>query len=163
VDEVVRAVNIVLGTADLELCGAADQNGDGAVTIDEVVDAVRQILYGCEAVPGVDFLVRACRSIENPEGEVFVVRFVDPDQIALAERIASGKAPNRIVSGRLRCGDGGFNRGWSWHLIPTTTELVEASIELCDGCPSFVESDLPYWLRIGRYCPWSTEILRRLD
>lgn len=163
VDEVVRGVGILLGLAELASCPAADRDGNEIVTVDELVESVRHLLYGCNQAPFRTFLVRACSSLENPEGETFFVRFVDPEMISLAERIAAGKEPQRIVTGRLRCGDGGFNRGWSWHLDPNSTSLVEASIELCDGCPSFVEAELDYWLRLGRYCPWSTEILRPLD
>ena len=39
---------------------------------------------------------------------------------------------------------------------------VEGSIELCDGCPSFVESDLDYWIDVvSSYCPWSSEVMAR--
>ena len=46
VDELVKAVNIALGTADVSLCAAADRNGDG-VKIDELVRAVGAALKGC--------------------------------------------------------------------------------------------------------------------
>jgi hypothetical protein len=61
------------------------------------------------------------------------------------------------VNGRLAAGHGGFNLGWSWHLDPDAWNLVEASVELCDGTPSFVEEDIPYWLEnVGSFCPWSS-------
>jgi hypothetical protein len=40
VDELIRAVRIVLGTVDLSTCPAADVNGDGRVRVDEVIRAV---------------------------------------------------------------------------------------------------------------------------
>jgi hypothetical protein len=40
VDEVIQAVRIALGLAEVEVCSAADLNADGAVTIDEIVSAV---------------------------------------------------------------------------------------------------------------------------
>lgn len=47
VDEIVRAVNIALGTVEPETCVAADRGGDGAVTVDELVAAVARALTGC--------------------------------------------------------------------------------------------------------------------
>lgn len=49
VDEIVRAVNIALGTVAVETCVAADSGGDGAVTVDELVAAVARALAGCGA------------------------------------------------------------------------------------------------------------------
>ncbi len=47
IDEVIRAVNIALGSQDLTVCGAADRNHDGNVTIDEIVAAVNFALANC--------------------------------------------------------------------------------------------------------------------
>lgn len=47
VDELVRAVNIALGSIASELCGAADANVDGTVAIDELIRAVNNLLGGC--------------------------------------------------------------------------------------------------------------------
>lgn len=61
----------------------------------------------------------------------------------------------KFVSGAIRAGGGGHNTGWSWHF--SDAALVDATIELCDGKPSFVEADLNYWLNtVGRFCPWSS-------
>ncbi|MEM4471678.1 MAG: hypothetical protein QXN61_05775, partial [Zestosphaera sp.] len=39
-------------------------------------------------------------------------------------------------------------------------EVADATIELCDGMPSFVESELEYWLNVvKRYCPWNTKVI----
>jgi hypothetical protein len=46
VDELVRGVNLALGTPTAE-CPAFDRNGDGLVTIDELVRAVNSALNGC--------------------------------------------------------------------------------------------------------------------
>jgi photosystem II stability/assembly factor-like uncharacterized protein len=47
VDELVRAVNVALGSAALSTCKAADGDCDGSVTVDELVSAVRAALEGC--------------------------------------------------------------------------------------------------------------------
>jgi hypothetical protein len=84
-----------------------------------------------------------------------------PDQIAEAEALLAGRS-HKILSGVLQRGDGGVNRPWSWHLDPSTVSFAEIAIELCDGCPSFVERDLEYWIgTVGRYCPWTTEVIAR--
>jgi hypothetical protein len=47
VNELVKAVNIALGTTELGECTAADGSADGAVTVNELVTAVRNALEGC--------------------------------------------------------------------------------------------------------------------
>ena len=47
VDEIVRAVNIALGSIDVSQCSRADGNNDGFVTVDEIVTAVNNALNGC--------------------------------------------------------------------------------------------------------------------
>jgi len=47
IDELVTAVNIALGAADVSDCLAVDRNGNGKVSIDELVLAVNAALNGC--------------------------------------------------------------------------------------------------------------------
>jgi hypothetical protein len=48
---------------------------------------------------------------------------------------------------------------WSWHVDPSQAEFAIAAIEVCDGCPSFVESELEYWVEtVEGYCPWLAEV-----
>ncbi len=47
IDELLKAVNIALGTVGAEVCPTVDRNGDGVVTIDELVLAVSAALNGC--------------------------------------------------------------------------------------------------------------------
>jgi hypothetical protein len=47
IDELLRAVNIALGTLAIDLCPAIDRNGDGRAGIDELVAAVNAALTGC--------------------------------------------------------------------------------------------------------------------
>jgi phosphohistidine phosphatase SixA len=51
VDELVRGVNIALGTLTLDACPALDRNGDGQVTIEELLAAVSVAINGCAPVP----------------------------------------------------------------------------------------------------------------
>jgi hypothetical protein len=45
--ELIRGVNIALGTLDLPACSAIDSSANGAVTIDELIAAVSAALNGC--------------------------------------------------------------------------------------------------------------------
>lgn len=47
VDEIVRGVNIALGTLSVAECLSFDTDGSGTVTVDEVVRALTNALSGC--------------------------------------------------------------------------------------------------------------------
>jgi hypothetical protein len=47
VDELVITVGIARGQLRLNLCQAADADGDDSLTIDELVSAVDRSLHGC--------------------------------------------------------------------------------------------------------------------
>ena len=92
------------------------------------------------------------------EGERFRVRTTSPTTAsALDARRHSGTVG--VVSGRLARGDGGFNGPWSWHLDPAAIEVPDVAIELCDGRPSMVQTDLDYWVEtVGAFCPWAARV-----
>jgi hypothetical protein len=95
-------------------------------------------------------------------GEHFVIQVESPAQVsALETRLASGA--EGVISGQLVSGDGGFNAPWSWHMAPATVEAPDLAIEVCDGRPSMVEADLPYWLdTVGQFCPWGARVVERV-
>jgi hypothetical protein len=47
VDELITGVNIALGATPLSACPVFDPSGDGAVTVDEILQAVNNALNGC--------------------------------------------------------------------------------------------------------------------
>lgn len=99
------------------------------------------------------FLVRQC-------DQTFHLLIRDPRTIAEAE--SQLERPTKHVTGRLLAGDGGFNQPWSWHLDPDRVGFADASIELCDGCPSHIEENLNYWVNVvGQFCPWASKVVRR--
>lgn len=49
IDELLRGVNIALGSLSVSACGRLDQSADGAVSVDEIVSAVGRALDGCPA------------------------------------------------------------------------------------------------------------------
>ena len=91
--------------------------------------------------------------------EQFRVRIEDPAEIAQARAlINSGSTIN--VTGQILRGHGGFNTGYTWHLKPSTVELVDLTIELCDGMPSYVEENVDYYVdTVKQYCPWGARIM----
>lgn len=50
VDELIRMVNIALGTSGLDVCRSGDRDENGVITIDEIVAGVRGALEGCVTV-----------------------------------------------------------------------------------------------------------------
>jgi hypothetical protein len=89
----------------------------------------------------------------------FFVRAVDEATIAKLEaRRHSGV--EGVIIGRVAKGDGGFNSPWTWHLVPSTVDVVDLSIELCDGTPSYVEAHRDEWISTVRdYCPWGAKVV----
>lgn len=62
-----------------------------------------------------------------------------------------------IIRLSASCGD--LNKGWSWIHKPNAWTLADASIELCDGSPQYVEDHLDEYVDVvGAYCPWSSRL-----
>ena len=94
--------------------------------------------------------------------EVFVVAITDEEAIAEAEASLAGRK-DMFPIGRVAMGDGGFNSGYHWHLVPESVRMTEYAIELCDGLPSHVERNPEGWAASARFfCPWSGKITKRL-
>jgi hypothetical protein len=94
-------------------------------------------------------------------GETFRAAVTDTAEIRLlTQRMEAGT--RGVISGELRPGAGGFNGGWGWHMDPETVHVADMAIELCDGRPSMVQSDLSYWIgTVGQFCPWGAKVLLR--
>ena len=82
------------------------------------------------------------------------------DQLAkpLAER--SQHINGRILKNEWMCD---INFKWSWYFDPSDWALADASIELCDGNPQYVEEHLEEYIGTGRYCPWSSKVYREVN
>ncbi|MEJ6022303.1 BP74-related protein [Ramlibacter sp. PS4R-6] len=92
-----------------------------------------------------------------PASEEFRIATASPAFIAqVREQLRLPEAQRQLfVAGAIRAGGAGHNLAWSWHFADAS--LVQAAIELCDGRPSMVEANLPYWLdTVKSFCPWSS-------
>jgi hypothetical protein len=87
--------------------------------------------------------------------ETFCVYITDPATVQLAYENYQNQNTKHI-SGTISAGDGGFNQPWHWHLLPDSVRLVDVSIEVCDGKPSYVESGFI----TGIYCPWTSKVTK---
>src|SRR6266850_2477334 len=121
---------------------------------------VRMMTSGRAALLLVAFLVSGCGPAARPpsavahfdvSGERFQVVVSDAATIDVLQRLARGEPAPSIPNGRLVRGSG--NEPWHWRL--EDVQMADATTEVCDGRPSYVEAHLDEFLAIGRYCPWT--------
>jgi hypothetical protein len=90
------------------------------------------------------------------QNETFVLAIAT--ERALRDAIDCLEGRKRLIPiGEIAIGDGGFNRGQSWHLKPETVRFAEVAMEVCDGRPSDVGN-----ITARVFCPWSARIVQRL-
>lgn len=85
-----------------------------------------------------------------------MVPLCDPETIARAREIIDqgGAVPPVIVVASIAAGADGINRDhlapgfpeWSWHVIEWQADFAELTIEILDGWPGYVESDVDGWI-----------------
>jgi hypothetical protein len=91
-------------------------------------------------------------------GETFRTHLSGQENIAKVHQAIRDRAGAGIPIGRIYRGTQ-VNTGHRWHL--RNVRLVEATIELCDGRPSDLDSNLSYWVdTVKRYCPWGAKPVR---
>ena len=95
-------------------------------------------------------------TFKTPAGS-FIARIDDPASVDRAREAFDGDGLAGIPNGRIVEGDGGVNIGHNWHL--EDVELVDATIEACDGTADFVDENLDVYLELGNYCPWSAVVV----
>lgn len=89
--------------------------------------------------------------------ETYKIELVTPEQIEHVKALLAGSEEGQIPLGTVVRGDPGVNAPWSWHIDPATLEFADATIELCDGLPSFVEEEI---VTSPDYCPWSAVAIK---
>ena len=115
ISELIRGVNIALGSQSLDTCFAFDANGDGQVSIAELIQAVNNALNGCPRAaaievrsPVADLVIAAgtvAVAIDLPDGTDLdsVVVTLDGDDVTgdLNVRAIRGVRSTGIVEGSL--------------------------------------------------------------
>jgi hypothetical protein len=95
-------------------------------------------------------------------GEEFKVWVTAPGAIEQILDLQAGESQAGIPNGRILRGSGEaeHNAPWSWHLDPEQIDMAEFTVEVCDGTPSFVQSEVDYFVdTVGQYCPWSARLV----
>lgn len=96
----------------------------------------------------------------------FIAKTSDPEVIGKIEEELERPLDERTlhINGNIERGDGGHNSDWSWHFTPNEWDMVEMSVEVCDGRPQMVEDSLDYWVdQVGYFCPWSSRIAGEVE
>ena len=104
-------------------------------------------------------------------GDSYLLPLTDSLDIADARAlIAEGpqSGVGSIVVARIAAGSDGVNRDvlapgeppWSWH-VTAFVGFADAAIEICDGWPGYVESDVDGWIANtnGTVCFWSYTVV----
>jgi hypothetical protein len=100
------------------------------------------------------------------EGERFRVWTTNPQTIHDLHELQRGTSTANIPNGRILRGPGRarHNAPYHWHLDPQDIAMADATIEVCDGLPSYVEENVEEFVeRVGRYCPWAAELVELRD
>jgi hypothetical protein len=175
----VQSVTVEDGHATVNLTGTILIGGE----CDEprVVESIRYTVLAFEGVNTVTVLFNGSPLFTDPDdgeltGGVLATFAVGDEQFKLWTTnettieqlfaLQAGESQANIPNGPLLLGPGvaNHNAPWSWHFDPEQTEMAEVTIELCDGTPSYVEENLDEWMeQVGRYCPWSAELVSLED
>lgn len=92
-------------------------------------------------------------------GEQYSIFVTNNETIEVVFAVQRGESEATIPNGLIVEGAVFYNQPWSWHIDSEDIHMAEMTIELYDGLPSFVESELEYWLEtVHRYAPWSATI-----
>ena len=89
--------------------------------------------------------------------QTYKVELATPELIQHAKDLMNGATQQgRIPNGKVVRDDPGVNAPWSWHIDPSTLEFADATTEVCDGLPEYVEDEI---VTSDYYCPWSAEVI----
>jgi hypothetical protein len=115
-----------------------------------VAVAVAAALSGCVQQPTV-------ATFEVAGQGTYKIELATPELIQHANDLFEGKTEDgRIPIGLVVRDDPGVNAPWTWHIDPSTLEFADATIEVCDGLPSYVEDGT---VTSDYYCPWLATII----
>ena len=121
-------------------------------------------------------LLASCADAVNPvlkdgvlatfdvNGEFFSVFITNTETIDQLVALWRGESSATIPSGRVVKGGVPYNSPWSWHIDSEDITMAEATVELCDGTPSYLEWHLDEWIEtVGYFCPWAAKLILVVD
>ena len=117
--------------------------------------AVALMLGGCAPAEPAD-PEPVVATFEVAGDETYKVELATPELIEHAQQLLAGEQVAAIPNGTVVRDDPGVNEPWSWHIDPSTLAFADATIEVCDGLPQFVEDGT---LTSDVYCPWSATVV----
>ena len=113
------------------------------------------------SVPEFEAGVLATFSVQSERYSIFIT---NPRTVEDVIALWNGRSNAKIPSGRVLKGRVDYNKAWSWHIDSEDIHMAEATIELCDGLPSYVEAHLDEWIEtVGYFCPWSAVLVDLKD
>ena len=111
--------------------------------------------------PGLENGVLATFSVQSERHSISIT---NPQTIEQVIALWNGQSTVNIPGGRVHKGHVAYNKTWSWHIDSGDVTMAEATIELCDGLPSYVEAHLDDWIQtVGYCCPWSAKLVALKD
>ncbi|NTV80318.1 MAG: hypothetical protein HGA24_02725 [Candidatus Aminicenantes bacterium] len=121
------------------------------------------LLLACSSPTGPD-LENGVLATFRVHTERYSIFITNPQTIEDVIALWNGQSTANIPSGRVRKGRVAYNKPWSWHIDSEDIAMAEATIELCDGVPSYIEAHLDDWIAtVGYFCPWSAELVALKD
>jgi hypothetical protein len=101
--------------------------------------------------------ILATFKVIDEQYSIFITNKETIEQVFALQR---GESNARIPNGRVIKGAVFYNEPWTWHIDSEDVSMAEMTIEIGDGRPSLVESDVDYWVNTVKYYgPWSAELL----
>lgn len=88
--------------------------------------------------------------------QTYKIELATPELVEHAQQLLDGEDVAAIPNGLIVRDDPSVNAPWSWHIDPASLEFAEATTEVCDGLPEYVEDGT---LTSPYYCPWSAKIV----
>ena len=98
----------------------------------------------------------------------YVLPLFEPADVAHARALiaSGGTAPQPVVVAEIEAGADGSNRdvlapgepAWSWH-VTAFVRFTDSTVEIYDGWPAFVESDVAGWIANTQAAPGEPGVL----
>jgi hypothetical protein len=103
-----------------------------------------------------------------PDPETFTVKLTDPEKIAHARGLLSGKVTSKPhISGTIVKKRARYNSHWLFHLAPESIHFFEMATEVCDATIRYVADHLDEvggaFLPKNQWCPWASRLVREVQ